>query len=294
MSALPPLNELPDPSALAGEIDGLLARGDVGACCALAYEHPAIRWLLGEELHPGGKELTRHALELLGVGGSDRLLDVAAGDGTTAVLAAAEHGCRVAGVEYGAEGVERGRERAAAAGLGDRVELNRGDAHRLPFDAASFDAAISECAMCILADKPMALAEIRRVLVPGGLVAISDVVARLEHLPEFFATALGTVACVGAALPPGAHGELLGEAGFEVLREEDHSEAADAMASRIEDRLRGAKVLGLDGFAPIDGGIGAAIELVREARRAIARGDLGYRLILARARIDPSPAESVR
>jgi len=282
MNALPPLNEMPDPSVLTGEIEGLLAQGDVGACCALAYEHPAIRWLLGEELHPGGVPLTRRTLELLDLSAGDRLLDVAGGDGATAVLAAAERGCDVAGIEYGAGGVERARERIEEAGLAGRVEFSCGDAHRLPFDDASFDAVISECAMCLLGDKRKALAEIHRVLAPGGLVAISDVVAHLDRLPDFFATALGTVACVGGALPPGAHEELLASAGFVVICEEDHSGAADAMAARIEDRLRGAKVLGLDGFAPIDGGIGAAIELVRAARRAISAGDLGYRLIVAR------------
>lgn len=283
MSGLPALGEMPDPVLLAAEIDELLEQGDVGACCAIAYEHPAIRWLLGDELHPGGEALTFRALDLLGLSAGHRLLDVAGGDGATAVLAAQRSGCRAAGIEYGAVGVERAKERIEAAGLKGRIEFVRGDAHRLPFPDGSFDAAISECAMCILADKPRVLAELRRVLVPGGAVAIADVVARVERLPEFFATALGTVACVGAALPPDAHRQLLVGSGFEVICEEDHSAAADAMASRLEDRLRGAKVLGLDRIAPIEGGIGAAIELVREARRAIGRGDLGYRLLVARS-----------
>lgn len=55
----------------------LLRGGDVKRCCAAVYAHPAVRWLLGDELHPGGQTTTRRALELIGAGPGERLLDVA-------------------------------------------------------------------------------------------------------------------------------------------------------------------------------------------------------------------------
>ena len=92
---------------------------------------------------------------------------------------------------------------------------------------------------------------------------------------------MGAIACVGEALPPRAHRELLERAGLRVVAEEDRSADAIAMADRITDRLRGAKIVGLDGLIPVEGGARAALELVAEAREAIADGRIGYSLLHA-------------
>jgi arsenite methyltransferase len=277
----------PDPAPAAPSVDDLLRLdlpldcGDPAACCAALYEHPGVRWLLGGELHPGGPALTRRAFELLGLGADDRLLDVASGDGSTVILAAAERGCSATGVEYGERLVEEARRRADARGLGDGVDFVRADARSLPFADGTFEAAISECALCVFRDKAAAIGEIRRVLRPGGRVAISDVVADVERLPPALRGQLGAVACVGDALAPGVHGELLSANGFEVLAEEDRSGDALGMATRITDRLRGAKVLGLDALTSMEGGVLGALEAAAEARAAIADGRIGYTLVSA-------------
>jgi len=272
------------PTAVPDELRRLdlpLGDEDRAACCAALYEHPGVRWLLGGELHPGGQGLTRRAFELLDLGPDDSLLDVASGDAESVILAAAERGCRATGVEYGEEMVAAGRRRADERGLADRVRLVRADAGSLPFPDGTFDAVLSECALCLFADKPAAISEIRRVLRPGGRVAISDVVAEVERLPAGLRGELGAVACVGEAIAPGSHRELLSASGFEVGVEEDRSADALAMADRITDRLRGAKVLGIDSAAPIEGGVRAALELAAEARAAILDGRIGYTLISA-------------
>lgn len=250
--------------------------------CAATYASPAVRWLLGGELHPGGKALTRRAFELIQLGADDSLLDVGSGDGATVTLAAREYGCRATGVEYGAAAVEDARARAAELEPGDRVEFVPGDASALPLGDATFDVVISECSLCTFVDKGRAAEEMRRVLVRGGRLAISDVVAEVERLPEGLSGAMAAVACVGEALSPRAHRELLEGAGFEVLAEEDRSADAIEMADRIADRVRGAKVLGLDDLFPVDGGARAALELLGEARAAIADGRIGYTLVTAR------------
>ena len=282
----------PDPAPAAPSLDELvrldlpLDGGDAAACCAALYEHAGVRWLLGGELHPGGPALTRRAFDLLGLSADDRLLDVASGDGATVILAAAERGCGATGVDYGERLVEEARRRADARGLGERVEFVRADAGSLPFADGMFEAAISECALCVLGDKATAIGEVRRVLCPGGRVAIADVVADVERLPPALRGRLGAVACVGDALAPGAHGELLRATGFEVLAEEDRSQDALAMVDRITDRLRGAKVLGIGAPTAIEGGVRAALELAAEARAAIADGRIGYTLVSAAVRRD--------
>src|SRR5215211_3426260 len=254
---------------------------DVKASCSALYEHPAVRWLLGDELHPGGEATTRRALELIGVGAGERLLDVASGTGTSAILAAREFGCLVSGVDYGKEAVHGAQRRADAAGLGDRVSFTVGDAETLPYADDEFDAVLCECSLCTFPGKAQAIAEMRRVLRPGGRVAISDVVVDPERLPGELSGPLATIACVGSALPMSGYEELLADAGLRPVAIETRAEDAAALAERVEDRLRGARLLGLDRISGAPVSARAAIELVAAARRAISDGVLGYAIFAA-------------
>jgi len=263
------------------DVDELLAGSDAKACCAALYEHPAVRWLLGDELHPGGEATTRRALELVGVEAGERLLDIASGTGASAILAAREFGCLVAGVDYGAEAI-RGAQRAAdAAGLCDRVGFIVGDAEALPFADGEFDAVLCECSLSSFPDKPRALAEIRRVLRPRGRLALSDVVVDRHRLPKELDGALAAIACIGEALSPRGYEELLVEAGLRPIAVESRDEDAAGLAERVEDRLRGARLLGLDRATDSPIAAGAAIGLAATAREAISDGALGYAIFSA-------------
>ncbi|HEX6228736.1 MAG TPA: methyltransferase domain-containing protein, partial [Solirubrobacterales bacterium] len=145
-----------------------LAGAALKSCCAAVYAHPAVRWLLGDELHPGGPPATRRALELAGVGDGDRLVDVASGSGASALLAARELGTSVVGVEYSADAVRAARKAVVAAGLGARVSFIQGDAEALPLDGGAFDVALCECSLSTFPDQERAMAELHRVLRPGG------------------------------------------------------------------------------------------------------------------------------
>ena len=263
-----------------------LGAEEVKACCASVYEHPAVRWLLAGELHPGGEGTTRRALDLIGVGVGDRLLDVASGAGASALLAARERGATVVGVDYGERSVLAATATADAQGLGARVSFVRGDAERLPLADGSFDAVLCECSLCTFPDKSRAASEMRRVLRPGGRVAIADVTIDPERLPAELLTPLATIACVGSALTAPGYEALLGEAGLDVVAVESRDQAAAELAERIEERLRGARLLGLDRLAGSPFGISEAIELIGLARRAIADGALGYSIIAARGEVD--------
>ena len=80
----------------------------------------------------------------------------------------------VTAVEPDASMRERARRRASRAAA--RVAVVEGRAEELPFADASFDAAVSAFALCTVADPAAALAELRRVLVPGGTLLL------LEHV----------------------------------------------------------------------------------------------------------------
>jgi arsenite methyltransferase len=276
VSPFPPAGLEPLPSLAELDSDAGLKR-----CCASVYEHPAVRWLLGDELHPGGEATTRRALELAGIGPEDRLLDVASGRGASALLAAREFGCRVVGLEYGSRLVDEAAAAARAAGLEARVSFRRGDAEALPFESASFDAVLCECSLCTFPDQARAAGELRRVLRPGGRLALCDVVVEHSRIGADFRGPFAVLACVGAALAPSGYERLLADAGLPVLAVESRDEDAALLARRVHDRLRGARLLGVERLAGAPLATTEAIELVTHARDAIQRGALGYAIFIA-------------
>jgi arsenite methyltransferase len=270
--------------ATSPKLEALLAEEGTKACCAALYESPAVRWFLGDELHPGGEAATRRSLGLIELRPGERLLDVGSGAGSSALLAARGFGCLVVGLDYGTDAVRRGRQAADAAGLCDRVAFVVGDAGALPFADDEFDALLCECSLSTFPDKARAVSEMRRVLRPGGRVAISDVVADPARLPEPLSGTIATLACVGGALPLEAYERLLAERRLRTFAVESLDDQAARLAQRIEDRLRAARLLercrGTE-WGPF--GFEEAIEAVRLARRAIDQGILGYAILAATA-----------
>jgi arsenite methyltransferase len=251
---------------------------DPKGCCARLYESDAVRWLLDDELHPGGERLTLRLARLAGVVPGARVVDVACGSGATALLLARELGCVTVGVDLGARAIDQAR-RATPAGA--RASFEVGDAETLPLPDAGFDVALSECSLCTFPDKPRAIAEMARVVRPGGTIAIADVTANLDALPAKLRTALARVACIADARSADDYAALLRDAGCEPLAIEPHDADLRAMADRVEARLRVARMLAPPGDDRER--IREAAELARLAIDASAHGSLGYTLITARA-----------
>jgi arsenite methyltransferase len=249
-------------------------------CCTSPYDSPAVRWLLGDDLHPGGEALTRRRAGLAELGRGSRVLDVASGRGRTARLLASEFEAEVTGVELSAQSVAAAQAQADADGLEGRVRFLQGDAEALPAANGAFDVVVCECSLCLFSAKRRALDEMRRVLRPGGVVAISDVTAEVDDLPAALRGPAGRVACLADALPRDGYDALLHGARFELLAVECHHEALAALAERVEARLRVARML--DSRAGYADAIAEAIALLGKARAAIARGSLGYGLFVAR------------
>lgn len=94
-----------------------------------------------------------------------------------------DEGARVVALEPDASMRERARRRASRARV--PVEVVEGDAQRLPFDDGSFDAAVVSQVLCSIPDPGRALAELRRVLRPGGILKFYEHVRAEE--PELAA-----------------------------------------------------------------------------------------------------------
>jgi SAM-dependent methyltransferase len=130
------------------------------------------RMLMGA-LGPSMAGERRIALEMLEIAPGDRVLDVACGPGNFS-RAFADAGGRVVGLDASRTMLERAvRERP-----GDGVEYVRASATDLPFADASFDAVCCFAALYLIEEPLKAVAEIARVVAPGGRVALLSSVAR--------------------------------------------------------------------------------------------------------------------
>ena len=107
--------------------------------------------------------------------GRGRVLDVATGTGDMA-LELARYTDAVVGLDLCQEMISRGQVKTAKSGLGKRVDFIVGDALALPFSDNSFDCALNGFALRNVADINLFLAELRRVVKPGGRVVCLELV----------------------------------------------------------------------------------------------------------------------
>ena len=256
--------------------------GDVKTCCADLYASDWARLLLGESFHPGGLQLTEHVGGLLGLNPTSRVLDVAAGRGSSAIHLSRRFGCTVVGLEYSAANVMAARVAARSTGLEGLLSFEEGDAERLRFPDGAFDAVICECAFCTFPNKAAAASEMARVLRPGGAVGLADVVRR-GALPEELEGLLAWIACIGDARPAAEYTEHLREAGLALELSEDQDEALAELVRQIRLRLLTAQVAARLGRLSLPGAdFPAARRMARAAERAVADRILGYTLLVAR------------
>jgi arsenite methyltransferase len=261
---------------------------ELKSCCATAYGSDVVALLLGESYHPGGLGLTRHLARLLALNSGERVLDVAAGRGTTALLLAQEQDAQVHGIDLSAANVALAQGAAAARQLDDRVTFTLGDAEQLPFPAATFDAVICECALCTFPDKPAATAELARVLKPGGRLGITDVVADTTRLPEELTSLAAWIACVADARPLDEYSTMLTEAGLTITTTQRHDRAMTRMIDQIEGRLSLVSITARDKAEALGVDFDRARPILNAAREAVAAGILGYALLIAEKRAAPN------
>ena len=122
----------------------------------------------------GHKSVTNWAIGFMDIQPTDRVLDIGCGGGMAVKLIAqmAVEGF-VAGVDYSEEMVQQARKRNMAAVQAGRVEIKHGNVAVLPYDDESFDKVIAVETFYFWPDPVANLQEVRRVLKPGGRVALA-------------------------------------------------------------------------------------------------------------------------
>jgi demethylmenaquinone methyltransferase / 2-methoxy-6-polyprenyl-1,4-benzoquinol methylase len=128
----------------------------------------------------------------------DRVLDAACGTGDLAVADLRAGAGRVTGLDFSEKMLERARRKAP-------LDWVQGDMLALPFADATFDAATVGFGVRNVEDLPLALRELRRVLRPGGRVAILEITQPRGLLRPFYSLWFDRVVpLLGKALPGGA------------------------------------------------------------------------------------------
>ena len=265
--------------------DDLLSTTDpteLKTCCAAVYQSEWARLILGESFHPGGLALTATLGASLGLGPGQRVLDVAAGLGTSAIHLAQRFGCAVVGVDYGAQNVARATAAAESAELAALVTFQRGDAEHLPVEDAAFDVVICECAFCTFPDKARAASEFRRVLKPGGRVGLADL-TRTGAIPPDLRGLLAWISCIADAQPLDEYARFLSAAGFRVDHVVPRDDALADLVREIQGKLLGAELLTKlhQLTLPPTVDFAQARTMAHAASQAVQAKQFGYALITA-------------
>ncbi|MEX0658209.1 MAG: arsenite methyltransferase [Egibacteraceae bacterium] len=173
------------------------------------------------------------------------VLDLGSGGGIDVLLSARRVGPtgKAYGVDMTDEMLDLARRNAAEAGA-TNVEFRKGEIEALPLPDAAVDVVISNCVVNLSVDKPAVMAEMHRVLRPGGRIGISDVVAEDRLDPTARAERGSYVGCIAGALSVGEYRAGLTAVGFTDVDITFTHEVADGLHGAI---VRAVKAGGSDG-----------------------------------------------
>jgi ubiquinone/menaquinone biosynthesis C-methylase UbiE len=199
-----------------------------------------------DEFHIGGREATEAIAAQMQLRRGMRLLDLGSGIGGPARYFAAIHGCEVTGIDLTAEYVRTAQALTALVGMSASAKFEQGNAAQLPFADQTFESAYMFHVGMNIADKSKLFREIKRVLRPGSVFAIYDVM-RIGPGDLQFPVPWATAAQESFVGSIEDYRKALAHEGFSILAERERKEFAIDFFERMRQRTaqEGPRPLGI-------------------------------------------------
>jgi ubiquinone/menaquinone biosynthesis C-methylase UbiE len=204
------------------------------SCCSTFYEQDWVRNLAEDIFHPGGAELSNKTIAAMNLPTGAAIADLGCGTGTTAMMLARLYDFRVSAVDISAANIERAVQRMGPDH--DIIQFYQADARQLPFRDSELDGLIAECTFSLFSEQETVLAEIRRVLKPGGKLAITDM-ATDGTLPDDIAAVLAPWTCLADAIDQETYMEMFRTAGFTIQAMADESAGLISLIRMLKRKL---------------------------------------------------------
>lgn len=182
----------------------------------------------GEDIHIGvyesedepiriaSRRIVHRMAAKLELGPQNHVLDLGAGYGGAARYLARESGCKVTCLNLSETQNQRNREMNAAADLADLVDVVNGNFEHLPFEDGTFDRAWSQDAFLHSGARDRVLAEVERVLAPGGTLVFTDPMQQPDAPADVLAPILARIHLESLASFE-AYRAMASEVGLEVV-----------------------------------------------------------------------------
>ncbi len=207
---------------------------DAVSCCSTFYEQDWVRDLAEDIFHPGGEDLTRRTIAAMDLPAHATVADLVCVTGTTALMLDRDFNLQVTGVDLSAANIERAIERTDTNSAA--VRFMQADAQKLPFEGNELDGILAECSFSLFADQAAVLAEIKRVLKPGGKFAITDM-AIGGPLPADIAEVISPWTCLVDAKDQQNYAQEFAAAGFEIQIIADESASLTNLIQLLKRKL---------------------------------------------------------
>ncbi|AZZ92245.1 methyltransferase domain-containing protein [Hahella sp. KA22] len=233
------------PNQVNEAIENHYTRPDVGSLilAALARAGKNLDQLTPEDLTPidafhiRGRAATLELAQVVELDAEKQVLDVGSGIGGTSRCLAQKFGCRVTGVDLTDEYCRAAAMLSAKVGLQALTDYRQGDAVNLPFEDDTFDVVWTEHVAMNIPDKARLYHEMYRVLKPGGMVAIYDVMAGPSE-PVLFPVPWARTPETSFLVEPVELRQLLEDTGFVISDWTDSTEAARTWFASLVEKIQ--------------------------------------------------------
>lgn len=192
-----------------------------------------------DEFHVRGRQATLELAKRMRLKEGSEVLDIGSGLGGPARTVAERYRCKVIGIDLTPQFCEAAATLSDWVGLGERVRFEQGDATSLPFEDDRFDAAMTIHVAMNIPDKDKLYAEAYRVLKPGAIFAVYDILqgeGGRVHYPVPWARdpSISHLATTEQMR------DLLEAAGFAILEIDDTTKAGQAWFEAMAERMAAA------------------------------------------------------